>query len=338
MRKIEDFILNGNSIEEQKQSLLIVKTANQCLIDASSKPVPKMLFSEFWHEGELCILFADTNLGKSILAVQIADLISRGKSDGIFKVEALAQIVLYLDFEQSPKQIEKRYSDNYQNHYSFSDNLMRADINTDYNPHCEFSVELEKALEQKIIETGAKVIIIDNITYLSGQSTDTARDAMPLMNMLNRLKKKYDASILALAHTPKRDHFKPLSVNDLAGSKQIANFADAICTIGQSNKDSSYRYLKQIKARATEKIYDSDYVIVCKIEKHINFLGFTYIECGKEWEHLKQRSESDKSALESQILELQSSQPELSKRQIAEQLGTNHKRVGRIIEKSKSES
>ncbi len=68
-----------NILDESKsKSLLKIRTGNQCIIDAKNKPEPKMLFSEFWHEGELSICFADTNLGKSILAVQIANSISKG--------------------------------------------------------------------------------------------------------------------------------------------------------------------------------------------------------------------------------------------------------------------
>ncbi len=293
-----------------------------------------MLWSELWHEGELCILFADTNTGKSILAVLIADMISRGQSKGIFKVEALPQIVLYLDFELSDKQFEKRYSENYQNHYPFHNNLYRVEINPDYGGTNNFENELEQAIERKIISTGAKVLIVDNITFLKTQSTDTAKEALPLMNMLINLKKKYGVSILALAHTPKRDHYKPLSVNDLAGSKHLANFADSIFAIGQSNKDNSLRYIKQIKARATEKIYDGDYVIVCKVEKNINFLTFEYVACEYEQEHLKQFTEKERGELDKQILELYEANPSFSFRQIAEQLGTNHKKVSRVIERN----
>ena len=96
---------------EQKHSgLFIMKTANEWLQQASLRPVPKMLFSELWHEGELCILFADTNTGKSILAVQIADSISRGTPIEGFKMTAKEQPVVYFDFELFDKQFEARYS------------------------------------------------------------------------------------------------------------------------------------------------------------------------------------------------------------------------------------
>jgi hypothetical protein len=44
----------------------ISKPANSWIKEASLKPILKILFSEFWFEGEICILFADTNVGKAI--------------------------------------------------------------------------------------------------------------------------------------------------------------------------------------------------------------------------------------------------------------------------------
>jgi RecA-family ATPase len=90
-----------------------------------------MLFSEFWFEGELCILFADTNLGKSILAVQIGNSISKGEQIRGFKLETPKQPILYFDFELSDKQFENRYSIKFEQHYSFDSNFIRVEINPD---------------------------------------------------------------------------------------------------------------------------------------------------------------------------------------------------------------
>ena len=69
--------------------VMSIKTANQTILEASQKPTPRSLWDCFWYEGELSCLFADSNVGKSILAVQIADRIARTDN------------VLYLDFELS---------------------------------------------------------------------------------------------------------------------------------------------------------------------------------------------------------------------------------------------
>jgi len=222
----EQLLKQSNEAKESK-GLFTVKTASRWIEQAKTRPIPKMLFGEFWFEGELCILFADTGKGKSILAVQIGDLISKGESVGLFILEANRQKVLYFDFELSDKQFEARYStkngDYSTNHYVFDENFKRGEINQnsfmpqgfkDFQDYLNFSLEFE------IVQTEAKVLIVDNITFLKN-ATETAKDALPLMKELIRLKKKHDLSILAVAHTPKREFDKT------ANRERSARFKDA---------------------------------------------------------------------------------------------------------------
>src|ERR1035437_2282196 len=113
----EQVIKQGNEAKESK-GLFTVKTASRWIEQAKTRPVPQMLFDVLWFEGELCILFADTNLGKSILAVQIGNSISRGQQIHGFKLETPKQPILYFDFELSDKQFENRYSKNFEQHYN----------------------------------------------------------------------------------------------------------------------------------------------------------------------------------------------------------------------------
>lgn len=316
-----------DEVEKTKENkgLFKVKSANKWIEESKSTPIPKMLFGELWHEYELCILFADTNLGKSILAVQIGNSISSGTPIGGFKLEAEKQSVLYLDFELSAKQFEARYSIKneaqtaYEQHYYFDNNFTRIEINPDANVPDKTSFEdyLQQSLEQSILELDAKVIIIDNLTYLKNE-TEKAKDALPLMKHLKALKTKYQLSILALAHTPKRDLSKPISRNDLSGSKMLINFVDSCFAIGESHSDKQIRYLKQIKARNTEIIYDTQNVANCQIQKCFNFLEFEFMGFGFESEHLKQLTDKDRENLIEQVKELH--EKKHSQRQIAEQL------------------
>lgn len=321
-----------------EENILLIRSANECLRQARIQPIPKMLFSEFWHQGELCILFADTNIGKSILSVQIADSISRGEAILGFKLEAPRQVVLYFDFELTIKQIEKRYSHNYMDHYQFDDNLLRIEL----NPMCMDFTDFEKALylsiERAITDYDSRVLIVDNLTYLKTTATETAKEALPLMKMLKELKIKHDLSILALAHTPKRNLFNPITRNDLAGSKHLANFADSIFAIGESCKDKSLRYLKQIKARATEIIYDSTQVVVCEISQPYNFLGYHFLNWSHELEHLKQLTQSQQSDIDQQIINLKQSQPAISNYEIARQLEINQMKVKRVLARNHTNS
>ena len=281
------------AMESQENiGLFVVKPASQWIRQAKNRPIPLMLFGEFWFEGEICILFADTNLGKSILAVQIGNSVSRGEYIPGFKLEASKQPILYFDFELSDKQFENRYSLKFDHHYEWDDNFLRIEINPDADipQNQSFETYLNESLERAIIETGAKILIIDNLTYLKDDN-EKAKDALPLMKNLKALKTKHGLSILALAHTPKRDLSKPITRNDLQGSKMLINFCDSSFSIGESNTDKSLRYLKQIKQRNTEQIYDTDNVCICQIDKPFNFLQFEFFGYGTEREHLRQPSD-----------------------------------------------
>ncbi len=279
-----------------------VKSANKWIEQAALRPIPRMLFSEFWYEGELCILFADTNVGKSILAVQIGNSISKGIAVPGFKLEAEAQKILYFDFELTDKQFQGRYSQNYTHSYRFSENFLRVEIDVDAELPEGVSFEdcLNNSIEQALVETETKILIIDNITYLKHEN-EKAKDALPLMKHLKKLKNKYNLSLLILAHTPKRDLSKPLTRNDLQGSKMLMNFCDSSFAIGESFSERSLRYIKMMKVRFCEHIYDGDNVAVCQINKPDNFLQFEFMNFDNELKHLKVISEKDKQKLENEI-------------------------------------
>jgi len=316
---------------ENNDDALMVRPANHWIQQASRRDIPLMLFGKFWHQGEVCILFADSNLGKSILAVQIADGISKGAGHFPFNVEAAAQPVLYCDFELTDKQFEARYSVDYDQHYQFNPNFYRAELNPDMDVPDGFDTfdeYLIHGLERSVIQTGARVLVIDNLTYLRSE-TEQAKDALPLMKQLKALKNRYDLSILVLAHTPKRDLTQAITRNDLQGSKMLMNFCDSAFTIGESNADSGLRYLKQIKQRNTEQIYGDANVCLCQIGKPFNFLKYEFLSFGREWEHLTRPKADADEGLISSITELKDQGKSL--RDIGKQLGISHQKVDRIL-------
>ena len=194
---IEENIRKINESDRQA-GFLRVRTANKCLLDAQNQPVPRKLYGEVMYEGDLTLLYADTNVGKSILAVQIAEAIS--KTDK----------VLYLDLEQSDKQFQKRYSEDYQNMYSFNNNLYRIDFTQYFSIPEGYSYDdyFSESLRLLIETTDAKIIIIDNMTKLISSDTDKAQAAKPLMDRLIDLKREYGLTLLLLEHSHSVNHSK----------------------------------------------------------------------------------------------------------------------------------
>ena len=302
----------------EKIGMFTVKTANRTIQEAAQRPDPDPLWMCFWYEGEVCCLFADTNLGKSIYAVQIATSIAE------------KQRVLYFDFELSDKQFQRRYTDDSGNLYHFPDNLFRVEIDPYSLDASNFEEAVVGNIEQAAVQTETKVLIIDNLTYLC--LTAEKGDAAGLLMMrLMALKRKYGLSILVLAHTPKRFLSNPIGRNDLAGSKKLINFFDSAFAIGQSAKDSSLRYIKQVKVRYGDYTYDGENVIVATIEKVGSFLQFVNVGYATEKEHLREPSDNDRAEESAAIKRLVSEGK--TYRSIAAELGISLGKVQRALKK-----
>src|SRR5882757_5562944 len=279
-------------------NLFNLKPVSAWLEDAGQKPQPKALFGDFWLEGELSILFSDSGRGKSTLAMQIAENLARGKPVAPFESAPPAQRVLYFDFEMSDKQFETRYSvekkDETRNRYRFSDNLLRAQAaeHDHLPPGFETMAEfIHHSFVTLLRETGARIVIVDNITFLKG-ANENASAAVQLMKALKHLKEYYGVSMLVLAHTPKLPYTSPLTINDMQGSKMLSNFADNVFAIGASNQAKDLRYLKHLKPRGGEIRFDASNIILYRIKRSRAFLQFEFEGCARERDHLVWRHDN----------------------------------------------
>lgn len=320
---------------EPKRSPFIAKTAAQWVLDEQNKPVPKSLFGPLVIEHELTVCFASTNIGKSILAVQIAQTIASGEGSEPFTTHGTGRKVLYIDFELNARQFTRRYSQdngqNFFNPYKFHDNFLRLESEC---PEPEKGQDMSEyylqSITQAVDEHAAHVLIIDNISWIA-LNLEKGADAGELMKGLDRLKKDKKITIIVLAHTPKRDQTTPIDIKDIAGSAKIGNFIDAAFAIGRSQQDGMMRYIKQVKARSGEIVFGAENVAVCTLEKNGNFLGFQFRHYEDERAHLHQRSEADTSERDEKVMEMHRAGK--SYRAIADELGMGKSTVERIAKK-----
>ena len=253
------------------------RSFNTTLSESRELADPLPLWKNFWYEGEICCLFGDTGTGKSILTVQIAKEIAESKK------------ILYFDFELSEKQFEMRYKDTDGTLCKFPDNLIRVEIDLDSVELHDYETRLIEGMEKDALAMGVDTLVIDNITWLCSNMED-GDSAGKLMMKLIRMKKRHNWNILALAHTPKRDAQKPITQNDLAGSKRVLNFLDSAFSIGFSEWGVDVRYIKQIKSRFGRIMYGADNVISAEVKKDGAFLYFEEMGNAKEADHFKKRT------------------------------------------------
>lgn len=316
--------------------LLKVKLVNEWVKEAKKRPDPKMLFGSLWYEGEVCVLFAGSNLGKSILAVQIGEAIARGQTSlHPLPVNSSPKKVLFVDCELSDKQFQIRYTEG-KNSHEFSEYFYRAEIDRKKLLQGQTVDQLILgAIERAIQEHKVEAIILDNICALR-IDMEKSTEAVNLMSGLQQFQEEHAVSILILAHTPKRPANQPITDNDLSGSKVLMNLADSAFSIGPSQQDSSFRYIKQIKVRNSEKVFGAENVLLCEIIKENAFLAFCFVDFDDELQHLKQKSDG-KSKEEELGIVRQLMKDRYSQRQISEHMEISLGKVNRLCQIIKEE-
>jgi len=176
-----------------------------------------------------------------------------------------------------------------------------------------------------------EVLIVDNITYLMN-SYMLHSPALMLMRYLKNLKESCQLSILVLAHTMKRRFSQPLTVNDMQGSKLLANFADSIFAIGESRRGPGVRYLKQIKTRSSDLKFGESGVCVGEISKIGSFLGLSFAGVSPEFHHVVEPpDERARKLLIEKAADLSGSGR--SMKQIADELGLSKTTIARYLSK-----
>ena len=320
--------LSSDEALHDKNNLIIWQTANQRIERAKKQPIPQKLFGTLWYESEICFLFSDTNVGKTILALQIANSITSGKAIKGFEMNALTQMVIVFDFEMNDKQFEKRCSNNYKDHYCFDEKLKLATINNDFIDYDDSDKQMHNAIEKAIVGSKSKIVVIDNITYLN-KDTSKGDRALELMKLLKRMKSQHQLSILVLAHCVKRDKSRPLVKDNMAGSSNLQNFADSMFALGRG--DDNTRYIKQLKSRFDSIYFGGENVIVLHIEEIDNLLQMTFDKYDDESNYLTKVSVEDKEQLANEIREYKKKYPNKSIRDIEIDLGVSKGRIQRAL-------
>ena len=98
----EDYILSSFQQLQNKSAVdaggFHVASMNECLMKAKSLPPIVVLYPNIVLEGDLCIIFGQSGIGKTIFAMQVArEIAVQGKR------------VLYADFEMTLRQLCLRY-------------------------------------------------------------------------------------------------------------------------------------------------------------------------------------------------------------------------------------
>ena len=284
------------------------------------------LWHGLWYQGEMACLFGEPNVGKTILAMQIAnELNKRGLK------------TLYFDFENAAHQFKSRYKTDKFNYSTGDGEFIVKPLNPNYSTAPLDSRSILDYIKKDFVTERAPIIIIDDITHLIG-SGDQA-DVRYVLNTLRSWSQHFLVSILVLAHSKRRKPTSLTTIDSLAGSFEYSYAFDSIFSLTRANyynakQNNITHYIKHHKNRMGPVTYHEFNVITAQFGRDENngFLQFNNLYTGgNERQLLRDNGYNTPEQITQAIIEYK--KLFLTTREIANLVGCSQSHVSKTLTK-----
>ena len=260
------------------------------------------LWHGLWYQGEMACLFGEPNVGKTILAMQIAnELNKRGLK------------TLYFDFENAAHQFKSRYKTDKFNYSTGDGEFIVKPLNPNYSTAPLDSRSILDYIKKDFVTERAPVIIIDDITHLIGSGDQ--------------------------AHSKRRKPTSLTTIDSLAGSFEYSYAFDSIFSLTRANyynakQNNITHYIKHHKNRMGPVTYHEFNVITAQFGRDENngFLQFNNLYTGgNERQLLRDNGYNTPEQITQAIIEYK--KLFLTTREIANLVGCSQSHVSKTLTK-----
>lgn len=276
----------------------------------------ELLFDELWAKGELAILFGEPGIGKSLLAMQLADALTRGRPIVEFlKMPETPLKVLYVDLVLNDAQFCGRYTreagDGEIRTYEFSEELMY-----DRPPEgADVAEWIRNAVEANPLD----IVIVDDLSVVS-LTDDGTRERLHLLLELRRLSRVHGLSVLVLADSWPSG-YELTTEAALRRGRVLCNYADSVFTI-DSLDEMDLRMIVQTRSSGGARFWTENNRLYGRVSQMASgLLGLVFPNCDPK-----------KNGLPDQILRIKELRDEnkMTFRDIAEYLELSKSSVHRL--------
>src|SRR5690625_4875404 len=198
-KRLQQAIDNGASVDDLMQSVATPGKLAKLTKASQIKPERQKWFYKIDGEGvqpsKVCTMFAGIGgEGKSTFALHQAALLSRGQLEGDFFGEKHATIIFGPEDDWATVHVPRLIAAGADLDLIYQ--LTAEVIEEDFTGERDLKFPLDtKLLEEAVIETGAKLIIVDPISSAMQGDMNKVQDVRTAVGPLDALAKKYDLAV-----------------------------------------------------------------------------------------------------------------------------------------------
>ena len=211
-------------------------------------PDKEYLVDEIIGKGDLVVLAGDTGLGKSIIAHQIGVFLATGEEEVLgFEIPRVRR-VLYLNFELSNDEFNRRHR-KIASSITSKSKLKNFQYNVVNTKKGLFDDNWDRII--KTIENSYPfdLIIVDNLYTSTSVNDEKNHDLKKILRKITDVSNVHGSAVLVITHHRKHSTEEPLSLNLVRGGSTLTNAMDMVLQLGRSILDHEIRYFMITKNR-----------------------------------------------------------------------------------------
>ena len=228
-------------------------------IDTLQKDVIQIC-DEILLENGTSSISGQSNVGKSILALQFAMCVAMGVPFLAFNVPKPRRVIL-VQFEMMDAHMTTRVEKCMKamvNEYPQKAQLLKDNLKITSMENAKIFTDQYKAIEGNLMAADPKfdVVVVDNLYSSSGTSLHKNDALTQLMSRIDELRKEYQCAFLIVSHHKKLEEKRPLEHSMVYGGSYFVNFLDNLVQVANTGRHQQLKVFKITKIRTENEFHE----------------------------------------------------------------------------------
>ena len=264
---ITDWFNDGNTREEllacgvrfgdKPEDLGGMRSFSPAQFTSTFVHMPEPIIDDLFFKKDILGIAGGTNVGKSVISLQLATCLSMGVPFLNFRVPK-ARKVMHVQFElkdESFTQLLERTAGRVLNDYPVEAGRFEKNFRILSDGQRDVFADKWEAIDNNLTFDPCEVLVVDNLYTSTDKNVSKNDDVMDLLRTMVNLKNKHKVAIVMVSHHKKMGEASPLDVSHMLGGSAYTNHLDGIVQLASSSRMPGLKVMKITKVRSQNDLH-----------------------------------------------------------------------------------
>lgn len=219
--------------------------------------MPEPIIDDMFFAKDLMGIAGGTNVGKSVISLQLSTCLSMGVPFLNFRVPKPRK-VMHVQFElkdESFSNLIRRTAQPVMDEYPVEAHLFEKNCSLLSSGQMDVFTDKWTQIDANLTHQAVDVLVVDNLYTSTSKNTSRNTDVMDLLRTIVNLKNKHNVAIVIVSHHKKMNEVAPLDVSHMLGGSAYTNHLDGIIQMASSNRMQGLKVMKITKVRSQNDLH-----------------------------------------------------------------------------------